>query len=255
MPFGVTRKPLLSLDDAAHIHALAKRILAEIGLEVCDDRALDSLRHRGFRVQGKRIFPGPEVVDAYVEHEASPVVDAETEFQAPPVADTEDEFEAPPVVEVEEEPEAPQDIAVDESSDVSPDAAVDEAVEVAAEEIDEGLFEVTPVGPVVVGSDEPWTEEELSGVYHLDEVVKAEQAAAIEAAEPPREVEVRAEDNELHLRLQGTGAIVESGQVRALDIEVPVPGAWVGNRRVTLQLRLTLTPDTEYEDDGSDNPS
>jgi len=50
---------------------------------------------------------------------------------------------------------------------------------------------------------------------------------------------VRAEDNQLHLRLHGTGAIAESGQVRALDIEVPVPGTWVGNRRVTLQLRLT----------------
>jgi hypothetical protein len=66
-----------------------------------------------------------------------------------------------------------------------------------------------------------------------------------------REVDVRAEDNQLHLRLHGTGAIVESGQVRALDIEVPVPGSWVGNRRVTLQLRLTLTPDSEDENGGS----
>ena len=107
----------------------------------------------------------------------------------------------------------------------------------------------------MVGSEDPWTEEELSGVYSLSEVEKAEQTAAIQAAKPPREIEVHAEDNQLHLRLQGTGAIVESGQVRALDIEVPVPGAWVGNRRVTLQLRLTLTPDTEYEDDGPDNPS
>ena len=40
------------------------------------------------------------------------------------------------------------------------------------------------------------------------------------------------------------------GQVRELDIQVPVPGSWVGNRRVTLQLRLTLTPDTEDEDGG-----
>jgi hypothetical protein len=73
------------------------------------------------------------------------------------------------------------------------------------------------------------------------------------AIRPParREVDVRAEDNQLHLRLRGTGAIVESGQVRALDIEVPVPGSWVGNRRVTLQLRLTLTPDSEDENGGS----
>ncbi|HSM52033.1 MAG TPA: hypothetical protein VLA75_11595, partial [Thermoanaerobaculia bacterium] len=66
-----------------------------------------------------------------------------------------------------------------------------------------------------------------------------------------RAVDVRAEDNQLHLRLQGTGAIVESGQVRAIDIEVPVPGSWVGNRRVTLQLRLTLTPDSEDGNGGS----
>ena len=79
-------------------------------------------------------------------------------------------------------------------------------------------------------------------------------ASAIEAAEPAA-VDVSAQDNQLHLRLQGTGAIVESGQVRALDIEVPVPGSWVGNRRVTLQLRLTLTPDTEDEDDGPGSPS
>jgi len=57
-------------------------------------------------------------------------------------------------------------------------------------------------------------------------------------------------DNQLAIRLEGTGAIAESGQVRALDIQVPVPGAWVGHRRVTIQLRLTLEPTTEEEDDG-----
>jgi hypothetical protein len=82
---------------------------------------------------------------------------------------------------------------------------------------------------------------------------EAEAAAAAAAIEPAtsREVDVAAEDNQLHLRLQGTGAIVESGQVRELDIEVPVPGAWVGHRRVTLQLRLTLTPDSEDDNDGT----
>ena len=205
-------------------------------------------------VDAKPEIEPPPIVEVDAEVEAQPFVDAKDEFEEPHVADAEDDFEAPPIVEVEEELEAPHDISVEESSDTPPVAADDEEVE-GADAIDEGLFEVTPVGPVVVGSEDPWTEEELSGVYHIDQVEKAEQTAAIEAAEPPREVEVRAEDNQLHLRLQGTGAIVESGQVRALDIEVPVPGAWVGNRRVTLQLRLTLTPDTEYEDDGSDNPS
>ncbi len=73
-------------------------------------------------------------------------------------------------------------------------------------------------------------------------------------AEILENLELRSDDNQLHLRLQGTGAVIESGQVRELDIEVPVPGAWVGHRRVTLQLRLTLTPDTEDED-GGNSPS
>jgi signal recognition particle receptor subunit beta len=60
-------------------------------------------------------------------------------------------------------------------------------------------------------------------------------------------ISVTAQDNQLHLQLKGSGAIAEIGEVRALDIEVPVPGQWVGNRKVTLQLRLTLTP-AEDED-------
>jgi len=69
--------------------------------------------------------------------------------------------------------------------------------------------------------------------------------------EPARPaVGVQAHDNQLQVRLQGTGAIAESGQVRELDIQVPVPGSWVGNRRVTLQLRLTLMPANEDGEDG-----
>ncbi|RLE27210.1 MAG: hypothetical protein DRJ65_03485 [Acidobacteria bacterium] len=74
-----------------------------------------------------------------------------------------------------------------------------------------------------------------------------------EQDQPP--VSVTAEHNSLALKLTGTGAIVESGQMRALDIEVPVPGNWVGNRKVTLQLRLTLLPVTEDENDGTNSPA
>jgi len=55
-------------------------------------------------------------------------------------------------------------------------------------------------------------------------------------------IDVVPSDNQLQLRLEGTGVLAESGQVRELDIRVPVPGEWVGHRRVTLQLRLTLEP-------------
>jgi signal recognition particle receptor subunit beta len=57
--------------------------------------------------------------------------------------------------------------------------------------------------------------------------------------------------NSLAVRLTGRGAIVERGQVSNLDIEVPVPGTLVGNKRVTLQLRLTLTPVEEDADGGA----
>jgi signal recognition particle receptor subunit beta len=168
------------------------------------------------------------------------------QVEAPPPAAAEEAFEAPPAASV-----------VDETFDVPPAAEPPQEGEAPSDAIDEDLFEATPQQPVVVGNDDPWTEEELSGVYDLAEVEKAEraeQAAAIEAAER-RPIDVSAADNQIHLRLQGTGAIVESGQVRALDIEVPVPGSWVGNRRVTLQLRLTLIPDTEEDDVGPGSPS
>ena len=196
--------------------------------------------------------PKPEALGAPPEAvaEAAPVEpmpeEIPTEPEAPPAEVAEETFEPPPVEAVEEIADIDEPPPVEEV-----EVAIDVSAEAAESEM---LFDATPAEPIVVGNADPWTEEELSGVYDLAEVEKAEKAAAIEAAEP-RPVDVRAEDNQLHLRLKGTGAIIESGQVRALDIEVPVPGSWVGNRRVTLQLRLTLTPDTEAEDDGSDTPS
>jgi hypothetical protein len=134
-----------------------------------------------------------------------------------------------------------QDIVVDESSD--------NAIEVP---LDNGLEE--PVPPMVeegfaMDDGDPFADRDPE-----PEPVERAPAAAIESAKS-RDVAVRAEDNQLHLRLHGTGAIIESGQVRELDIEVPVPGAWVGHRRVTLQLRLTLTPDSEEENGGSGETS
>jgi hypothetical protein len=42
------------------------------------------------------------------------------------------------------------------------------------------------------------------------------------------------------------------GEVRELEVEVPVPSVWTGGRRMTLQLRLTLVPQQDQEDDGGD---
>jgi len=208
---------------------------------------------RGLEALGAIADQPPAIVPEEIEIPIAEPVDEIVE--PPPVVDVEEDFEAPPIIDADADFEAPPVVIDDEGFDYAPDDADEEIIDVSAKAaIDEKLFEATPIQPVVVGSEEPWTEEELSGVYDLAEVEKAERAAAIEASSP-RAVDVRAEDNQLHLRLQGTGAIIESGQVRALDIEVPVPGSWVGNRRVTLQLRLTLTPDTEYEDDGPNGTS
>jgi len=97
--------------------------------------------------------------------------------------------------------------------------------------------------PVTFGDGDPFTADE-------EEAPTPQVMPAPITPRPHAPVSVQAHDNQLHLRLQGTGAIAESGQVRELDIQVPVPGSWVGNRRVTLQLRLTLMPASEDEDGG-----
>ena len=93
--------------------------------------------------------------------------------------------------------------------------------------------------PVVFGSGDPFADDVL------EPTVEPPAASVVPVSTG---VNVTAEDNQLHLQLKGSGAIAEMGQVRALDIEVPVPGQWVGNRKVTLQLRLTLTPAEEDDD-------
>ena len=40
-------------------------------------------------------------------------------------------------------------------------------------------------------------------------------------------------------------ALAQIGDVRELELEVPVPSAWTGGRRLTLQLRLTLVPEED----------
>ncbi len=67
----------------------------------------------------------------------------------------------------------------------------------------------------------------------------------VHALAPVEARAVRGEEgnNQLRLRLEGTGALAEYGQVRELDIMVPVPGDWIGGQKVTLQFRLTLTPE------------
>ncbi len=43
--------------------------------------------------------------------------------------------------------------------------------------------------------------------------------------------------------------LAQVGEVRELELEVPVPAAWTGGRRLTLQFRLTLIPEEETHAD------
>jgi signal recognition particle receptor subunit beta len=167
---------------------------------------------------------------------------AEAGFEVLDEAEPEDT--EPMIAEVEAE--VLDEVAAEDVEPVIAEAEVE--AEAEPEASDRAAWE-----PVVIGEGDPWSEEEITGVLKAAEVEIIEEAAIEPAGR--REIAVRAEDNQLHLRLQGSGAIVESGQMRELEIEVPVPGSWVGNRRVTLQLRLTLIPDTEDENGGSGDPS
>jgi signal recognition particle receptor subunit beta len=66
--------------------------------------------------------------------------------------------------------------------------------------------------------------------------------------EQPREVEVPPVAIELPQETVSAiqrvvpRALAQYGEVRELELEVPVPAVWVGGKRMTLQLRLTLVP-------------
>ncbi len=91
------------------------------------------------------------------------------------------------------------------------------------------------------GSGEPIS------IWEGDPFEVPDEPAGVEvhALAPVEARAVRGEEgtNQLRLRLEGTGALAEYGQVRELDIMVPVPGDWIGGQKVTLQFRLTLTPE------------
>ncbi len=50
------------------------------------------------------------------------------------------------------------------------------------------------------------------------------------------------------VRRVASRALAQYGEVRELELEVPVPSLWVGGKRMTLQLRLTLVPQEEGHD-------
>ncbi|NWG00818.1 MAG: hypothetical protein HXY19_07720 [Thermoanaerobaculaceae bacterium] len=66
------------------------------------------------------------------------------------------------------------------------------------------------------------------------------QAEPVPAAEPVERVVL----GELQPRI-----LAALGNVRELEIEIPVPARWIGGKRMTVQLRLTLVPQQEGDDE------
>ncbi|MCD4749025.1 MAG: hypothetical protein K8R59_06605 [Thermoanaerobaculales bacterium] len=162
-----------------------------------------------------------------------------------------DQIGAEAVFERDEEPTVPEAFTVDSGPEVEFDLVEEEtdgSEELEPFAIDETALEDGPAvsaptrQPILFDDGDPFS-------------IGVDAGPIISASVKPSPVEVSAEANSLALKLTGTGAIVESGQVRALDIEVPVPGSWVGNQKVTLQLRLTLSPVSEDEDEGNSGPA
>jgi len=120
------------------------------------------------------------------------------------------------------------------------------------------VMEAPPVPPITDEVEELGAGGELLPEFAV-EPAAAEPFAAAPEPEPrfeaPHEVEVP--PVEVEFPQEGVAAIqrvvpralAQYGEVRELELEVPVPAIWVGGKRMTLQLRLTLVP--QEDDHGS----
>ena len=69
IPFQTRRDELITPDQSERIHAVARRILAEVGLEVRQPDYQERLRAGGLRITADRLYIEPSVVDEFVaEH-------------------------------------------------------------------------------------------------------------------------------------------------------------------------------------------
>lgn len=62
-----TRDEVISVEETARVHGLAKRVLQEVGLEVRHDGLMACLEAHRFRVDGRRVFFEPAVVEEHVD--------------------------------------------------------------------------------------------------------------------------------------------------------------------------------------------
>ncbi|MGC8916956.1 MAG: hypothetical protein ACP5NF_08260 [Thermoanaerobaculum sp.] len=124
------------------------------------------------------------------------------------------------------------------ASDLRPVATFAEAAGIADGAPGSGVAETAPaVGltamPTAEAPEDPFALGELPGAAGDDVFALVPK--------PPEEVTPQTVAIERVI----PRAVARHGELRELEVEVPVPATWVGGRRVTLQLRLTLVPEEE----------
>jgi len=110
---------------------------------------------------------------------------------------------------------------------------------------------VLPAGELAALAD-PFEAPAVGGWGASDDVFQLEPPAppAVEpevelAREAPPPLELSPEAKSALVQRVVPRALAQVGDVRELELEVPVPAVWTGGRRLTLQLRLTLVPEED----------
>lgn len=189
---------------------------------------------------------------------AAPAAPAASAFDEPAAPPFEPEWEPPPVkrldteathkirvaaimpeVEAEAQAAAPAPVVEEPLADpfdldLAFDALVAPATIPALPAGDDDVFAIAPIpAPEPEPTPEP---EHAPSITAEAEIVEAEPERA------PSEV---SEAAALAVQRVIPRAIAQYGEVRELELEVPVPAVWIGGKRMTLQLRLTLVPQEE----------
>ena len=87
IPFQTRRNELITPDQSERIHAVARRILAEIGLEVREPAYQEQLRASGLRITADRLYIEPAVVDEFVTEHRRRLLSWRKEYASTPPVD------------------------------------------------------------------------------------------------------------------------------------------------------------------------
>ena len=152
------------------------------------------------------------------------------------------------------------DVAGQQEVWIAPEAGSNDDSGVPAFDVTEGAvtapFRVDAVehrpepDPFDLGGDPFEVEETPSGDGSGDvfAIVAAPPPPAVVHEPAPEPLTVAVPVEIADVRRVASRALAQYGEVRELELEVPVPSMWVGGKRMTLQLRLTLVPQEEGHD-------